>query len=307
MDLIFGTFNENSFYERDGSLVEEPVETLEELIRQYEQAMYRYEYIERQVNEMAAPHSCTRWINDFEPVFVEDTVRDYGHRTWLNAEWSDITLAIAVDLESPGEVTTRKAAGNKYVSCQLDPEALFKIGYYSRRWGHQMADSIADMIRRNPHFKEDGIRLNVAGNGLDTLEEHGIPYKKINAVVFELLLYVSQQIPILEIRTGGQTGVDEAAIKAAQLLSIKCSVLAPKGWRYRDKHGEDLDGKEGFIARFKEERIDYEKWEANHEDDDDMFFCGLAEFNSYGAIEMKEWEIDLKIMHLNARNIEKNN
>lgn len=56
-----------------------------------------------------------RWINDIEPVFMEDSKRNYGHRTWANAEWSDITLALAVDMDSPGEITTRKAAGDKYV------------------------------------------------------------------------------------------------------------------------------------------------------------------------------------------------
>ena len=37
-----------------------------------------------------------RWINDIEPVFLEDSKRNYGHRTWANAEWSDITLALTV-------------------------------------------------------------------------------------------------------------------------------------------------------------------------------------------------------------------
>lgn len=50
---------------------------------------------------------------------MEDSKRNYGHRTWANAEWSDITLALAVDMDSPGEITTRKAAGDKYVGLRF--------------------------------------------------------------------------------------------------------------------------------------------------------------------------------------------
>jgi len=43
----------------------------------------------------------------------------YGQRTAENAEWSDITLAIATDFTTPGERATKREAGNKYHSFNL--------------------------------------------------------------------------------------------------------------------------------------------------------------------------------------------
>ena len=59
------------------------------------------------------------WINGIKPEITEDSVRNYGHRTWANAEWSDITLAFAADFKSPGEITTKKAAGDKFIGYLL--------------------------------------------------------------------------------------------------------------------------------------------------------------------------------------------
>ena len=107
-----------------------------------------------------------RWINDNEPIFIEDTVRNYGHRTWENAVWSDITLALAVDMSSPGEKTTRRAAGERYVGFVL-PEDL-------------------------------------------------------------------------------------AGIQAAQDVGLRCSILAPKGFRMHREQGVELEGRAQFVSRFLE-------------------------------------------------------
>ena len=70
---------------------------------------------------------------DDEPIFIEDTVRNYGHRTWENAVWSDITLALAVDMSSPGEKTTRRAAGERYVGFVLPVDRLASMRSVFRR------------------------------------------------------------------------------------------------------------------------------------------------------------------------------
>lgn len=300
MELIFGYFDTKSFYEPDGALKEEPEESLEVLIQQYEAAANRYSACKTRVNEVAAKYLKTRWVGNRAPVFIEDSVRNYGHRTWRNAEWSDITLAIAVNLYSPGEITTKNAAGNKYVSYLLRPKLLTKIDYFSGKLQKRASEEIADIIKRNPHFKKEGIRLNIAGNGQETLDEYGVTIKKASSFIGDILYHLPKMgIPILEVRTGGQTGIDEAAIIAAQHLGIKCSVLAPKGWRYRYRRGEELEGKNGFVARFKEQYVDYDAWEKANEDE--MLTYGLAEFNAGGSLEGLEWEIDLKVMHINEK------
>lgn len=90
-----------------------------------------------------------RWINDIEPVFMEDSKRNYGHRTWANAEWSDITLALAVDMDSPGEITTRKAAGDRYVGFTIPTDL-------SERCLSSLAEAITKRIRKHPKFKTEG-------------------------------------------------------------------------------------------------------------------------------------------------------
>ena len=55
------------------------------------------------------------------------------------------------------------------------------------------------------------------------------------------------------IRSGGQTGVDEAGIQAAQDAGLKCSILAPKGFRMHRGPGIELEGRSLFVKRFREE------------------------------------------------------
>ena len=56
---------------------------------------------------------------------------------------------------------------------------------------------------------------------------------------------------IVEIRSGGQTGTDEAGIIAAFILDLPRIVLAPKGWLFRNKEGIDIRDEKLFKARFK--------------------------------------------------------
>ena len=65
---------------------------------------------------------------------MEDTVRNYGHRTWANAAWSDITLALATDFSSPGEITTRKAAGNKSLRYPLTRDLKKLVTKYKNKY-----------------------------------------------------------------------------------------------------------------------------------------------------------------------------
>jgi hypothetical protein len=55
---------------------------------------------------------------------------------------------------------------------------------------------------------------------------------------------------IESIRTGGQTGIDEAGAKAGINLSLPTTILAPKGWTFRDISGQDISNEQQFKARF---------------------------------------------------------
>ena len=57
-------------------------------------------------------------------------------------------------------------------------------------------------------------------------------------------------IRIAAIRSGGQTGADEAGILAAKELCIPAHVHAPKGWLMRGEDGKDVFSEYAFKERF---------------------------------------------------------
>lgn len=296
MELMF--YNDTSIFYEDGKLKEEPEESLETLMKRYEKGCDSYLKGCRKMAEAARPYTKWRWIGGTQPRIMEDSARNYGHRTWANAAWSDITLALATDFSSPGEITTRRAAGDKYLRYQLTRN-LKRLTTFNQE-GQRAARKIARMIREHTCYKEDGIRLNIAGNGLVTLLKSGVDTRTVAAFIGLIFSACKEEgVKILEVRSGGQSGVDEAGIIAAQRAKMQCSILAPKGFRWRDKKGDEKEGKTAFVNRFKEEHIDQEAWERANSKEYTMY--SFAENNGYNGLEMLEYEIDLKITHMNER------
>lgn len=295
-ELLFYT-DDKIFYDKDGVLREEPEESLEELLKQYEDGCRSFSDFKKREIEAAGKYAHSRWINNVEPAFIEDYKRNYAHRTWENAEWSDITLALAIDMFSPGEITTKKAAGPRYIGVEL-PEDFSRRCLYPNPIS-KFAESIASDIKSHPNFKKEGLKLNIAGNSQITLDKHGIPTKRVRSLLRTVFNLLKQDGVNFQVRSGGQTGIDEAGIQAAQDASVNCSILAPKGWRMHREEGVELEGKAAFVERFREKVIDYDDWCKAKEDE--SLDWGLADFNACGGSEMLEYDIDLKIMHLNAR------
>ena len=238
------------FY-KDGVLREEPEETLEELLAEYEAAAARYREFTRILREKQAPYRRLRWIGNVEPTFIEDSSRSYRHCARENAAWADITLDLSADFTSPGE-----------------------------------PDRIVALILAHPHYKPEGIRLNITGSNLHSLKGAGFDEVDVTLLLCNVFRKCGKEgIHILEVRSGGQSGVETAAIIAAQRCGLKCSILAPKGYR--------------FIRRFQEEYIDYDAWDKA--DPEGFFDYGMAEFNGFNGLDMLEYDIDLKIWHHNRQ------
>ncbi len=178
--------------------------------------------------------------------FTEST-GGYQQRTKENADWSDITLALATDFSTAGEKLTKKVAGEKYTAAKLykgsleDPEEL-TVDY----------SALNDVVEKAKKVGRP-IKLNIAGNGIYTFK---VSQEKINDVLYSTIKYLQDNgVEIQEVRSGGQTGVDEAGIIAAQRLGIPASVHAPKGFVFRTVDGRDIANREAFESRFNPSSI----------------------------------------------------
>ncbi len=149
----------------------------------------------------------------------------YTPRTYFNASSGDVTLAMAVDLNTAGEILTHKAAGEKYIGFLLDNNI-------------QAIDIARDLYRFMK--KRNAKTLNIAGNGIYTLSKYGCDQAYINEFVVEVIELVNKNLPIEKIYTGGQTGVDLAGAVAANYLGIEALITLPNGYMQRFEDKKDI-------------------------------------------------------------------
>lgn len=95
--------------------------------------------------------------------------------------------------------------------------------------------------------------INIAGNGIQTLNTFGITQEQCDEKIYNFLSKLN--IQNLTILSGGQTGVDESAIKAANNLNLNSKIYAPKGWKFRDKMGNDIYNEVSFKHRFFKNKL----------------------------------------------------
>jgi len=156
---------------------------------------------------------------------------------------SDVTIAFAIDFSTQGEVLTKNLAkkhDKPYLAISLAQDMSVE----------KLSDRIVLFL--NDNFSEDQeITLNIAGNGIYTL-------KTLQEIWDDALTKILRKVlsrrllPIIsKVRTGGQTGIDEAAAKAAYRNGIPTEVLAPKGWKFRSIDGKDISDYEQFVKRFQ--------------------------------------------------------
>lgn len=162
----------------------------------------------------------------------------YRRRTIENANWSDITIALAQNFRTAGENLTKNSAGSKYVSADLLPES---------NDASEIAENLYNQIKAKG--KTNNLKINIAGNGIYSMKQSQSYY---NDLVTQILKKLQDKgITISEIRSGGQTGIDEAGIIAAQRLGIPNEVHSTANFMFRDKSGKDIsDDEQAFKDRF---------------------------------------------------------
>ncbi len=174
--------------------------------------------------------------------FLEDSSSSYVPRTKANAK-ADATIALAIHFNSAGEKLTKRSvigAGKLYVSIHANEFRHFQ------NW--RTKDIVAAFNERNVRT------LNIAGNSLHTLggawtqaECDEIAYNMLYAIT----THPDLKHPIELVRSGGQTGFDEAGIKAAIKLGIPSLVYCPKNWRFRTQQGYEVYNEQEFKKRFE--------------------------------------------------------
>lgn len=148
---------------------------------------------------------------------------DYAPRTGENTRGADVTVAFATDFNTAGERLTARLAGKKYVGIPYGTDAA------------SAAQTLATFMRSCA-----GTTLNVAGNGIYTLNKKGVTQEAANRWVYEVLKRVAALTPLSQVRSGGQTGIDTAGLVAGLALGIPATGLYPKGFKRRLVTEEDV-------------------------------------------------------------------
>ena len=186
--------------------------------------------------------------------FVTTTSTDYPSRTRANANWSDITLHLATDFDTAGEKLTQRSAGEKLISGNLNDSVK------------DIVDGLLKQIN-DKNLPKNNIDLNVAGNGIYTLKDKFTQYE-LNDLVTTIISELQKNgISISEIRSSGQTGIDEAGVMAGKMLGIKSSVLTTSDWKFRNSDNKDISDEKLFKERFG--TIEYSFSEAQQDEKED--------------------------------------
>ena len=86
-------------------------------------------------------------------------------------------------------------------------------------------ESMLTLAKQLNSINPSGV-MNIVGNDAAQLRSKGFTQKDIDTYIFNILNKLKDNYPINEIITNGQTGIAEAAIKAAKKLDVKITVRA---------------------------------------------------------------------------------
>jgi hypothetical protein len=172
--------------------------------------------------------------------FIEHTEPGYAARTIANAKAADLTMAFAVDFETPGERLTKKAAGKNYLPIPIQSD----LNISDEIW-YEITDKVFDRFVNE---------INIAGNGI-----YSLPFsqEQIDDYLFRFIAgFLEIFTKDFKWRNGGQTGIDEASGKAVARWDMPVTILASKNWLFRDINGKDhMRDPDAFCSRFGEQYV----------------------------------------------------
>lgn len=186
------------------------------------------------------------YIKDKNLTITASNSVSYKQRTIDNIENSDITIALAADFTSAGEGLTKDEAEGrkKYVSENIKGKSI--------KDAKEIAESLFKQIQALGKDTDNELNLNIAGNGI---YQNGMPsQEEVDDLVLNILKELQKLgLQIKSIRSGGQTGIDEAGIKASLALGLPTILHGTKDFKFRKKEGKQNDIKNDikqYLERF---------------------------------------------------------
>jgi hypothetical protein len=177
--------------------------------------------------------------------FEENLVAGYPARTRINAS-ADATIHLGDNFETPGEKLTKKSVkeqGKVYRTIETNNIPFNAISKDS------ISKAIENIVKALNAVNAKS--LNIAGNGIYDMK--GRTQEEVDEFTYTILSGIVNspdlKNKITLIRSGGQTGFDEAGAKAGIRLGIPTTVLAPKDYEFRTNEG-NVKSEQAFKARF---------------------------------------------------------
>lgn len=190
--------------------------------------------------------------DELKDIVYTTSTGGYQKRTLENAQADDVdfTLAFAVDFNTYGEKATARAAGDSLIAVDLP---LKKTGGLDM--SYKSINKVVDTIIAS--LPDDFINgyssgLNIAGNGIYTLAKSDITQDDLDVFLCAVGKTLQEKgVSISSVRSGGQTGVDEAGAVMGAALGVPTTVHSPNDWAFRGTDGKDIKGQpEAFKERF---------------------------------------------------------
>lgn len=175
-------------------------------------------------------------------ILEEDKDSGYGPRTEINAKEADVTFAIAINFDSAGEKLT-KSMVKKYNKLYIPVSPYGDVVY--------KAEKIVALLNKTFEGKHY-VSFNIAGNGIYTMKGT-MTQEQCDDFTYNLLFsivnHVDLKVRVKTIRSGGQTGFDEAGLKAGIKLQIDTTAYYPKGYKIRDLVSDKTQTREEVFKR----------------------------------------------------------
>ncbi|QDP46414.1 MAG: hypothetical protein GOVbin1709_76 [Prokaryotic dsDNA virus sp.] len=186
-----------------------------------------------------------------DPSFKIHSKSGYAARTAENTK-SHATIDFSFDpnVGSGGVRGTTKINVDRfkreYIGIRLESDGTIQIT-------DELVKDIVNQLN-NANKGKGAVTVNIAGHGIAKMAKQGATQKQLDDSVYKLVKQILAHPDLknknIKINTGGQTGFDEAGTKAAMRLGIENTILAPRGWMFRDKENNDISDEHEFKARF---------------------------------------------------------